>query len=76
MLIIFIGLLPFDFETQIRHKLIDRLRALGVQMPPLCLCGLTVYAVDTSGCAQNCVFYKNPAAFQKAVEDIYQSMTA
>jgi coiled-coil domain-containing protein 15 len=45
-------------------------------MPPLCLCGLTVYAVDTSGCAQNCVFYKNPAAFQKAVEDIYQSMTA
>jgi hypothetical protein len=64
------------FRAAVRHKLIERLEALGVSMPPLCLCGLTVYSVDTTGCAQNCVFYKNPAAFQKAVEDIYASMTA
>jgi hypothetical protein len=46
----------------------------GGQVPTLCPCGLTVFSANTLGCAKNCVFYNNPKALSKAVEDIYYSL--
>lgn len=36
----------------------------GVELPPLCCCGMTLWDTNPDTCANNCVFYRNPKGVQ------------
>ncbi|SPR00496.1 unnamed protein product (mitochondrion) [Plasmodiophora brassicae] len=59
-----------------RRALLERMRATGVPIPALCACGLTVFSdpASTGHCANNCSFFRNPAAFDRAVDSVLQSI--
>ncbi|XP_001639808.2 coiled-coil domain-containing protein 15 [Nematostella vectensis] len=64
------------------ERFIDALRAMikekmgkkGVRLPPLCACGPTIWDASPETCANNCVFYRNPKAYAKALSSLLGSI--
>lgn len=44
----------------LRRNLREKIAKRGIQLPPLCCCGETVWDSNPDTCANNCIFYKNP----------------
>lgn len=40
-------------------------------LPPLCSCGLDALDNHVDNCARNCVFYKNPQAYSRALSGLF-----
>ncbi|XP_071495357.1 uncharacterized protein [Diadema antillarum] len=58
------------FIRALRAVMRERITLLGVTPPPLCACGPTVWDANPDTCANNCVFYKNPKAYAKALASV------
>lgn len=51
----------------------EKLQTRNIVLPPLCSCGLTIWDANPDTCANNCVFYKNPKAYAKALSTVIAS---
>ncbi|XP_033756102.1 trichohyalin-like [Pecten maximus] len=58
------------FVEALRAQLREKIELKGIQLPPLCCCGNTVWDTNPETCANNCVFYKNPRGFAKALQSL------
>ena len=51
----------------------EKLHTRNIVLPPLCSCGPTIWDANPDTCANNCVFYKNPKAYAKALSTVISS---
>ncbi|XP_022093181.1 trichohyalin-like isoform X2 [Acanthaster planci] len=51
----------------------EKIQQMGVEVPPLCACGPSVWDANPDTCANNCLFYKNPKAYAKALHSLLVS---
>lgn len=51
----------------------DKVRSRNIVLPPLCSCGPTIWDTNPDTCANNCVFYKNPKAYARALSTVLAS---
>ncbi|OWF51416.1 coiled-coil domain-containing protein 15-like [Mizuhopecten yessoensis] len=58
------------FVEALRAQLREKIELKGIQLPPLCCCGISVWDTNPETCANNCVFYKNPRGFAKALQSL------
>ncbi|XP_052772913.1 coiled-coil domain-containing protein 15-like isoform X1 [Mya arenaria] len=57
----------------LRQQLKDKVRRKGVELPPLCCCGESIWDTNPETCANNCVFYKNPKEYGRALQAMLDS---
>ncbi|ESO90601.1 hypothetical protein LOTGIDRAFT_233620 [Lottia gigantea] len=65
-------------ETQryleaLQHNIRIKLEKKGIVLPPLCCCAETAWDTNPDTCANNCIFYKNPKAYTKALQSLLVS---
>ncbi|XP_053308350.1 coiled-coil domain-containing protein 15 [Spea bombifrons] len=71
-------------KTKERARFVDALRAQMkqkmelhcIRLPALCCCGPTFWDSHPDTCANNCVFYKNPKAYTRALQSLISSQDA
>lgn len=51
----------------------EKVLSKNIVLPPLCSCGPTIWDTNPDTCANNCVFYKNPKAYAKALSTVLGS---
>ncbi|CAJ0967068.1 unnamed protein product [Ranitomeya imitator] len=51
----------------------DKLLFHNIELPPLCCCGSDFWDSHPDTCANNCVFYKNPKAYSRALQSVLLS---
>ena len=56
-------------QAILKEKVLSR----NIVLPPLCSCGPTIWDTNPETCANNCVFYKNPKAYAKALSTVLGS---
>ena len=56
-------------RANLKEKVLNR----NIVLPPLCSCGPTIWDTNPDTCANNCVFYKNPKAYAKALSTVLGS---
>ncbi|XP_046544405.1 coiled-coil domain-containing protein 15-like [Haliotis rubra] len=61
------------YVEALRHNLREKIVKKGVQLPPLCCCGDSLWDTNPDTCANNCFFYKNPKAYAKALQSLLVS---
>ena len=57
----------------LRAILREKLQNKKIVLPPLCSCGPTVWDASPETCANNCVFYRNPKTYAKALASLLAS---
>lgn len=50
----------YRFVEALKQQLKEKMDKRGVELPPLCCCGMTLWDTNPDTCANNCVFYRNP----------------
>ena len=55
----------------LRHQLMQEVALRKRPLPPLCACGLDPLENHVKFCARNCIFYKNPAAYRRALAGLF-----
>ena len=57
-----------------RHReLMRKISEKKIALPPLCACGVACLEPHGDNCANNCVFYKNPHAYEQALATLLAS---
>ncbi|XP_071806146.1 uncharacterized protein [Asterias amurensis] len=51
----------------------EKISKSGVELPPLCACGPSIWDSNPDTCANNCIFYKNPKAYATALHTLLTS---
>ncbi|XP_078494976.1 uncharacterized protein LOC100175940 [Ciona intestinalis] len=62
------------FSVAIRNQLKERVEQNKIELPPLCMCGLTFWDTNPNTCANNCMFYKNDGAYAKALQAVLEAV--
>lgn len=57
----------------LRQQLKDKVRRKKIDLPPLCCCGDSLWDTNPETCANNCVFYKNPKEYGRALQAMLDS---
>ncbi|MGH0162314.1 UNVERIFIED_CONTAM: hypothetical protein FKN15_042558 [Acipenser sinensis] len=57
----------------LRAQMREKMKLRSVDLPPLCCCGEEFWDSHPDTCANNCVFYKNPRAYAKALQSVISS---
>ncbi|XP_045189455.2 trichohyalin-like isoform X2 [Mercenaria mercenaria] len=57
----------------LRQQLKEKTRRKKIDLPPLCCCGETIWDTNPETCANNCVFYKNPKEYGRALQAMLDS---
>lgn len=58
------------FVEALKQQLKEKMDKRGVELPPLCCCGMTLWDTNPDTCANNCVFYRNPKGYAKALQSL------
>ncbi|KAL3865154.1 hypothetical protein ACJMK2_006775 [Sinanodonta woodiana] len=61
------------YVEALRHQLKEKIRNKNIELPPLCLCGDSIWDTNPETCANNCVFYKNPRGYARALQSLLSS---
>ncbi|KAK3095448.1 hypothetical protein FSP39_014789 [Pinctada imbricata] len=61
------------FLEALKHQLKDKMDKKGVELAPLCCCGTSVWDTNPETCANNCVFYRNPKGYARALQSLLVS---
>jgi hypothetical protein len=57
-----------------RHReLLRKIAEKKISLPPLCPCGVACLEPHADNCCNNCVFYKNPHAYEQALSTLLAS---
>ncbi|XP_073513464.1 coiled-coil domain-containing protein 15 [Phyllobates terribilis] len=57
----------------LRAQMKDKLLLHNIKLPPLCCCGSDFWDTHPDTCANNCIFYKNPKAYSRALQSVLLS---
>lgn len=57
----------------LRQQLKEKTRRKKIDLPPLCCCGESIWDTNPETCANNCVFYKNPKEYGRALQAMLDS---
>lgn len=59
-----------------RKQALQRVALAQIPVPALCACGLTIFAdrAQTASCTARCLFYRDPEAFDSAVDNFLYSL--
>ncbi|CAH1262898.1 CCDC15 [Branchiostoma lanceolatum] len=61
------------YVEALRARLCEKVEQQNIRVPPLCSCGPTVWDTNPNTCANNCMFYRNPKAYAKALQSLLAS---
>ncbi|KAM4702941.1 coiled-coil domain-containing protein 15 [Rhinophrynus dorsalis] len=61
------------YVEALRAQMKEKIRLHKVELPPLCCCGSDFWDAHPDTCANNCVFYKNPKAYTRALQSVISS---
>ncbi|KAK3735835.1 hypothetical protein QZH41_007480 [Actinostola sp. cb2023] len=62
------------FMEAMKAVLKDKMKVKGIKVPALCACGLSVWDANPDTCANNCIYYKNPREYAKALSSLLSSL--
>lgn len=64
------------FIAALRQRAMDKIKQRGIALPELCQCtpGASILEPRWETCANNCQFYRNPAAYTRALADLFQAL--
>ncbi|XP_072885817.1 coiled-coil domain-containing protein 15 isoform X2 [Hemitrygon akajei] len=60
----------------LRAQMMEKIKLWNTDLPPLCCCGSDFWDSHPDKCANNCVFYKNPKGYAKALQSVLSSYDA
>ncbi|XP_072449177.1 coiled-coil domain-containing protein 15 [Chiloscyllium punctatum] len=60
----------------LRAQMMEKIKLQNTDLPPLCCCGIDFWDSHPDKCANNCVFYKNPKVYVKALQSVLSSFDA
>ncbi|KAM9221619.1 coiled-coil domain-containing protein 15 isoform 2-T2 [Dugong dugon] len=61
------------YVEALRVQIQDKMRLYNITLPPLCCCGPDFWDAHPDTCANNCIFYKNPRAYTRALHSVISS---
>ncbi|CAI9606200.1 unnamed protein product [Staurois parvus] len=61
------------YVEALRAQMKDKMLLHNVELPPLCCCGSDFWDAHPDTCANNCIFYKNPKAYTRALQSVLLS---
>ncbi|XP_077313911.1 coiled-coil domain-containing protein 15 [Lithobates pipiens] len=61
------------YVEALRAQMKDKMLLHNVELPPLCCCGSDFWDAHPDTCANNCIFYKNPKAYTRALQSVLSS---
>ncbi|ELU10015.1 hypothetical protein CAPTEDRAFT_221405 [Capitella teleta] len=57
----------------LKQNLREKIAQKGTDLPPLCCCADSVWDTNPQTCANNCVFYRNPKGYARALQSLLAS---
>lgn len=57
----------------LRAQMKEKMKLHSIELPPLCCCGSDFWGSHPDTCANNCIFYKNPKAYTRALQSVISS---
>ncbi|XP_051896014.1 coiled-coil domain-containing protein 15 [Pristis pectinata] len=60
----------------LRAQMMEKIKLQNTDLPPLCCCGSDFWDSHPDKCANNCVFYKNPKVYVRALQSVLSSYDA
>ncbi|XP_038634575.1 coiled-coil domain-containing protein 15 isoform X2 [Scyliorhinus canicula] len=64
------------YVEALRAQMMEKIKLQNTDLPPLCCCGTNFWDSHPDKCANNCVFYKNPKVYVKALQSVLSSCDA
>ncbi|KAM4650933.1 coiled-coil domain-containing protein 15 [Discoglossus pictus] len=61
------------FVEALRAQMKEKMLLHNIELPPLCCCGSDFWDAHPDTCANNCIFYKNPKAYTRALQSVISS---
>ncbi|XP_018420484.1 PREDICTED: coiled-coil domain-containing protein 15 isoform X1 [Nanorana parkeri] len=61
------------YVEALRAQMKDKMLLHNVELPPLCCCGSDFWDAHPDTCANNCIFYRNPKAYTRALQSVLSS---
>ncbi|CAH1796040.1 unnamed protein product [Owenia fusiformis] len=61
------------YVQALKTNLKEKMERRNLTLPALCCCGQDIWDTDPNTCANNCVFYRNPKAYAKALQSLLSS---
>lgn len=61
------------FVEALRAQMKERVKLQNMDLPPLCYCGSDFWDAHPDTCANNCIFYRNPKAYARALQSLLSS---
>ncbi|KAM3921122.1 coiled-coil domain-containing protein 15 [Leptodactylus fuscus] len=61
------------YVEALRAQMKDKMLLHNIDLPPLCCCGSDFWDSHPDTCANNCIFYKNPKAYTRALQSVLLS---
>ncbi|NP_001090154.1 coiled-coil domain containing 15 S homeolog [Xenopus laevis] len=61
------------YVAALRAQMKEKIQLHKIELPPLCCCGSNFWESHPDTCANNCVFYKNPKAYVRALQSVISS---
>ncbi|XP_031551903.1 trichohyalin-like [Actinia tenebrosa] len=62
------------FVDAMKAVIKEKIRSKGISVPPLCACGPSIWDTHPDTCANNCIYYKNPKEYAKAMSSLLNSL--
>ncbi|XP_041030044.1 coiled-coil domain-containing protein 15 isoform X1 [Carcharodon carcharias] len=60
----------------LRAQMMEKIKLQNTDLPPICCCGTDFWDSHPDKCANNCVFYKNPKVYVRALQSVLSSCDA
>ncbi|XP_062053245.1 coiled-coil domain-containing protein 15 isoform X2 [Lepus europaeus] len=61
------------YVEALRAQIQEKMRLYNITLPPLCCCGPDFWDAHPDTCANNCIFYKNHRAYNRALHSVINS---
>ncbi|XP_075046501.1 coiled-coil domain-containing protein 15 [Mixophyes fleayi] len=61
------------YVEALRAQMKDKMMLHKIELPPLCSCGSDFWDAHPDTCANNCMFYKNPKVYTRALQSVLSS---
>ncbi|XP_060461108.1 coiled-coil domain-containing protein 15 isoform X5 [Panthera onca] len=61
------------YTEALRAQIQEKMQLYNTTLPPLCCCGPDFWDAHPDTCANNCIFYKNPRAYTRALHSVINS---
>ncbi|XP_029770727.1 coiled-coil domain-containing protein 15 isoform X2 [Suricata suricatta] len=61
------------YTEALRAQIQEKMRLYNITLPSLCCCGPDFWDAHPDTCANNCIFYKNPRAYTRALHSVINS---